>query len=185
MSEQRVVGHSVLMDVDEASVGPLRPRRPVDKTFRTYDQDQPMLLAPDLRDWLAAEHPARWVDALVEDGLDLSPIYDDYTDVRGGPPYDPRLMVKILIYGYSHGITSSRALERRCHDDIAYGFLTAQQAPDFVAISRFSDPARRGIQGAVHAVAGVVRQGWPGLVGAGRFGRLEDPGLSKSAPGDE
>ena len=55
----------------------------------------------------------------------------------GGPPYDPRLMVKVLIYGYSHGITSSRALERRCHDDIAYGFLTAQQAPDFVAISRF------------------------------------------------
>jgi len=46
-------------------------------------------------------------------------------------------MVKILIYGYSHGITSSRALERRCHDDIAYGFLTAQQAPAFVAISRF------------------------------------------------
>jgi len=42
-----------------------------------------------------------------------------------------------LIYGYSHGITSSRALERRCHDDVAYGFLTAQQAPDFVAISRF------------------------------------------------
>ncbi len=77
------------------------------------------------------------MDALVEYGLDLSPIYDDYTEVRGGPPYDPRLMVKILIYGYSHGITSSRALERRCHDDIAYGFLTAQQAPDFVAISRF------------------------------------------------
>jgi len=96
-----------------------------------------MLLAPDIRDWLAAGHPARWVDALVEDGLDLGPIYDDYTDVRGGPPYDPRLMVKVLIYGYSHGITSSRALERRCHDDVAFGFLTAQQAPDFVAISRF------------------------------------------------
>ena len=127
----------VLVDVDEASVGPRRPKRPVERTFRTYDQDQPMLLAPDIRDWLAAGHPARWVNDLVEDGLDLSPIYDDYTDVRGGPPYDPRLMVKILIYGYSHGITSSRALERRCHDDIAFGFLTAQQAPDFVAISRF------------------------------------------------
>jgi len=110
---------------------------PVDKTFRRYDQDQPMLLAPDLRDWLPAGHPARWVDDLVEDGLDLSGIYADYTDVRGGPPYDPRLMLKILIYGYSHGITSSRALERRCQDDIAFRFLTAQAAPDFVAISRF------------------------------------------------
>ena len=137
MSERRVAEHLVLMDVDEASVGPRRPKRPVEKTFRRYDQDQPMLLAPDIRDWLAAEHPARWVDALVEQGLDLSPIYDDYTEVRGGPPYDPRLMVKVLIYGYSHGITSSRALERRCHDDVAFGFLTAQQAPDFVAISRF------------------------------------------------
>ena len=185
MSEQRVAECSVLMDVDEASAGPRRRRTPVDKTFRRYDQDQPMLLAPDIRDWLAAEHPARWVDALVEEGLDLSPIYDDYTEVRGGPPYDPRLMVKILVYGYSHGITSSRALEQRCHDDIAYGFLTAQQAPDFVAISRFSDPARGGVQEAVHAVAGVVRPGRPGLVGAGRVGRLEDPGLSKSEPGDE
>jgi len=47
-----------------------------------------MLLAPDIRDWLAPGYPARWVDALVEYGLDLSPIYDDYTEVRGGPPYD-------------------------------------------------------------------------------------------------
>ena len=144
-----------------------------------------MLLAPDIRDWLAAEHPARWVDALVEEGLDLSPIYHEYTEVRGGPPYDPRLIVKILVYGYSHGITSSRALERRCHDDIAYGLLTAQQVPDFVACSRFSDPARGGVKEAVHAVTGVVRPGRPGLAGAGRFGRLEDPGLSKSEPGDE
>jgi len=127
----------VLVDVNGGAAAPVRPKTSVDKTFRRYDQDQPMLLAPDIRDWVAAEHPARWVDALVEDGLDLSPIYDDYTEVRGGPPYDPRLMVKVLIYGYSQGITSSRALERRCHDDVAFGFLTAQQAPDFVAISRF------------------------------------------------
>jgi len=101
-----------------------------------------MLLAPDLRDWLAVDHPARWVDDLVEHGLDLSAIYADYTKVRGAPPYEPRLMVKILIYGYSHGVTSSRALERRCHDDIAFRFLTAQAAPDFVAINRFR--ARHG-----------------------------------------
>ena len=67
-------------------------------------------------------------------------------------PYDPRLMVKVMIYGYSHGITSSRALERRCHDDIAFGFLTAHQTRDFVAISWFSDPARAGVQGVVHPV---------------------------------
>ena len=46
--------------------------------------------------------------------MDMSGIYADYTEVRGAPPHEPRLMLKILIYGYSHGITSSRALERRC-----------------------------------------------------------------------
>ena len=128
---------SVLMDLDPGSVGSVRPRSAVEKTFRRYDQDQPMLLAPDVRDWLPAEDPARWVDDLVEHGLDLSPFYDDYTEARGAPPYDPRLMLKVLIYGYSHGITSSRELERRCQHDVAFMFLTAQAAPDFVVISRF------------------------------------------------
>jgi transposase len=128
MSEPQVPQQSVLIDVEPLSADSVQAKTPVDKTFRRYDQDQPMLLAPDLRDLLGAGHPARWVDDLVEDGLDLSGIYADYTDVRGGPPYDPRLMVKILIYGYSHGITSSRALERRCQDDIAFRFLTAQAA---------------------------------------------------------
>src|SRR5674476_850374 len=142
MSEPGVPQQWVLMDVEPVAAGPVQAKVPVDKTFRRYDQDQPMLVAPDLRDWLGAGHPARWVDDLVEHGLDLSGVYAGYTDVRGGPPYDPRLMLKVLIYGYSHGITSSRALERRCHDDIAFRFLTAQAAPDFVAISRFR--ARHG-----------------------------------------
>jgi len=130
------------MDVEPVAEGLVRAKVPVDKTFRRYDQDQPMLLALDIRDLVGVGHPARWVDDLVEHGLDLSGVYADYTDVRGGPPYDPRLMLKVLIYGYSHGVTSSRALERRCHDDVAFRFLTAQAAPDFVAISRFR--ARHG-----------------------------------------
>ena len=137
MARVAIAEQSVLIDVEPGSEGSARRKRPVDKTFRGYDQDQPMLLAPDLRDWLPADHPARWVDDLVEHGLDLAPFYDDYTEVRGAPPYDPRLMVKLLIFGYSNGVTSSRALERRCHHDVAFMFLTAQAAPDFVAISRF------------------------------------------------
>lgn len=137
MPESRDVEQFVLMDVESGAEGSARPKRSVDKTFRRYDQDQPMLLAPELRDWLAADHPARWVDDLVEHGLDLAPFYDDYTEARGAPPYDPRLMLKLLIFGYSNGVTSSRALERRCRHDVAFMFLTAQAAPDFVAISRF------------------------------------------------
>ena len=70
-----------------------------------------MLLAPDIRDWLAAGHRARWVDALVEDGLELNPIYDDDTDVGGGPPYNPRLMVKMVIYGWRiQGVSATPGL---------------------------------------------------------------------------
>lgn len=128
----------VLIEVEAGSSGGERSvKRPVDKTFRRYLQDQPMLLPPDLRDWVAADHPARWVDDLVEHGLDLSAIYAAYTEARGGPPFDPRLMLKVLVYGYSHGITSSRALERRCRDDVAFRFLTGDSCPDFVAIARF------------------------------------------------
>jgi hypothetical protein len=83
MPELRDVEQSVLLDVEAAAAGLVRPKRPVDKTFRRYDQDQPMLLAPDLRDWLPADHPARWVDDLVEYGLDLAPFYDDYTEGGG------------------------------------------------------------------------------------------------------
>ncbi|MSX63122.1 MAG: hypothetical protein F2763_00300 [Actinobacteria bacterium] len=60
---------------------------------------------------MPADPLARWVNDLVEHGLDLTALYDDYTDVRGAPPYDPRLMLKLLIFGYSNGITSSRELE--------------------------------------------------------------------------
>lgn len=137
MSEPRDAEQSVLIDVEPGCEGSARAKRLVDKTFRRYDQDQPMLLAPDLRDWLPADHPARWVDDLVEYGLDLAPFFDDYTVARGAPPYDPRLMLKLLIFGYSNGVTSSRELERRCHHDVAFMFLTAQAAPDFVVISRF------------------------------------------------
>ncbi len=145
MWEQRVAEHSVLMDVDEASAGPRRPKRPVEKTFRRYDQGQPMLLAPDIRDWLAAEHPARWVDALVEEGLDLSPIYDDYTEVRGGPPYDPRLMVKVLILRllpWDHLVAGvGAALPRRRRLRV----LDCAAGPGLCGDQPVPDPARRGV----------------------------------------
>jgi len=166
MPEPRDPEQSVLIDVEASAAGSVRAKAPVDKTFRKYDQDQPMLLPPDIRDWLPADHPARWVNDLVEDGLDLSAVYGDYTEVRGAPPFDPRLMLKILIYGYSHGITSSRALERRCHDDVAFRFLTAQQAPDFVAISRFRTRHAKGFGELFTQALALCAQA--GLVSLGR-----------------
>ena len=166
MAKAAVAEQSVLMDLGPGVGGSTRPRPAVDKTFRRYDQDQPMLLAPDLRDWLPADHPARWVDDLVEHGLDLAPFLDDYTEARGAPPYDPRLMLKLLIYGYSNAVTSSRELERRCHHDVAFMFLTAQAAPDFVAISRFRKRHLQAFTALFTQALGLCAQA--GLVSLGR-----------------
>jgi transposase len=112
-------------------------RTAVDKRFRAFDPHQVLLLPPSLDDWLPQDHLARFVADLVDDVLDLSAILADYTEKRGYPPYDPRLMLRLLIYGYTTGVRSSRAIERKCADDIAFRYLAADQAPDFRSISRF------------------------------------------------
>ncbi|WP_434975738.1 IS1182 family transposase [Streptomyces bluensis] len=109
----------------------------MDKTFRAFDPHQVLLLPPSLDDWLPGDHLARFVADLVDEVLDLSPILADYTEKRGFPPYHPRLMLRLLIYGYTTGVRSSRAIERRCADDVAFRFLAAGQAPDFRSIARF------------------------------------------------
>jgi transposase len=126
-----------LFDVEP--VEPKRTRRAaaVDKTFRAFDPRQVLLLPPSLDDWLPEGHLARFVADLVDEVLDLGPVLADYTEKRGYPPYDPRLMVRLLIYGYTTGVRSSRAIERRCVDDVAFRFLAADQAPDFRSIARF------------------------------------------------
>lgn len=116
---------------------PEAPKVPVDKTFRPYNPDQVLLLPPSLDDWLSAEHLARFVAELVDEHLDLSRIHAAYTEGRGAPPFDPRLMVRLLIYGYTTGVRSSRAIERRCVDDVPFRWLAAGAAPDYRSIARF------------------------------------------------
>lgn len=110
----------------------------VDKRFRAFDPHQVLLLPLSLGDWLPQDHLVRFVADLVDDVLDLGPVLADYTEMRGCPPYDPRLMLRLLIYGEpDRGVRSSRAIERKCVDEVAFRFLAADQAPDFRSISRF------------------------------------------------
>src|SRR5512144_3090285 len=133
-----VVAEDQLFESDSMAVEPPRsPERPVEKTFRRYGQDQSFLMPPSLGDWLPEGHLARFVSELVEEVLDLSPFLASYTEARGYPPYDPRLMLKILLYGYTTGVRSSRTVEMRCHDDVAFRFLAANTAPDFRSVARF------------------------------------------------
>lgn len=76
-----------------------RGRIGAEKSFRPYDPDQLLPRSPSLQDWAPDGHLARFVSDLVEHGLDLSPIYAASEEERGFPPYDPRLMLKLLLYG--------------------------------------------------------------------------------------
>ena len=110
---------------------------PVNKTFRPFAPDQNFLLPPSLDEWLPADHMARFVADLVDEHLDLSRIHAAYEEKKGGPPYDPRLMVRLLIFGYATGVRSSRKLESACVDVVAFGWLAGGTAPDFRSIARF------------------------------------------------
>jgi transposase len=107
------------------------------KSYRPYLPDQEFLLPPSLRDWLPENHLAYFVSDVV-DNLDLSAMGAVYGDEqRGQPPYDPRMMTKLLIYGYCIGLFSSRRIQQRLHEDIAFRVLAAGNAPNFRTISDF------------------------------------------------
>jgi len=134
------LGEDGLFEVDSwqrVESGSVAAKPPVDKAFRPFDPGQGLLLPPSLDDWLPAEHVARFVADLVDEHLDLSRIRAAYTEGRGAPPYDPRLMVRILLYGYTIGVRSSRAIEVKCVDDVPFRWLAAGAAPDYRAIARF------------------------------------------------
>ena len=107
------------------------------KVFRRYDPGQSFLMPPSLDDWLPQDHVARFISEVVDDLLDLSAVYGSYVSASGAPPYDPTMMLKVLLYAYSTGVTSSREMERRCHIDVAFRWLSANSAPDYRSIARF------------------------------------------------
>ena len=107
------------------------------KTYRPYCPDQMFLLPPSLRDWLPENHLVYFVSDVV-DQLDLSAIESVYEkDDRGQPPYHPRMMTKILVYAYCVGVYSSRKIQKRLIEDVAFRVLAAGNEPDFRTISDF------------------------------------------------
>jgi transposase len=107
------------------------------KGYRAYLPEQELLLPPSLRDWLPEQHLVYFVSDVV-DQLDLSAMYGAYEkEKRGQPPYDPRLMTKLLVYGYCTGVFSSRRIQKRLQEDIPFKVLAAGNEPDFRTISDF------------------------------------------------
>ena len=105
--------------------------------FRSYAPDQLLLLPPDLREWLPEGHLAYFLLDVVGE-LNLTEIYASYDGSRGGRPgFDPRLMVALLLYGYCHGIVSSRKLEKATYESVPFRVLAANQHPDHDTIAEF------------------------------------------------
>ncbi len=94
-------------------------------------------MPPSLREWLPENHLVYFVSDVV-DQLDLSAMHAVYEkEKRGQPPYDPRLMTKLLVYGYCTGVFSSRRIQKRLREDIPFKVLAAGNEPDFRTISDF------------------------------------------------
>ena len=135
------------------------------KTYRPYDPDQQLLLPAALREWLPDDHLAYFISDVV-DQLELSEITARYErESRGGPPYHPRMMVKVLLYGYCVGVASSRRIAQRLHEDIAFRVLSANNTPDFRTISDFRKDNLDALSGLFLQVLALCRQA--GLVKLG------------------
>ena len=106
-------------------------------TFRPCQPKQSLVLPLNLQDWLPKGHLAYHVSDLV-DGLDLSAFYAPYEgDGRRKSPYEPRMMLKILIYGYATGVFSSRKIARKLEEDVAFRVLAAGNFPNHRTICGF------------------------------------------------
>ena len=141
------------------------------KTYLPYDPDQQLLLPQALQEWLPENHLAYFISDVV-DQLDLSEITERYErERRGGPPYHPRMMVKVLLYAYCVGVPSSRRIAQRLHEDIAFRVLAANNTPDFRTISDFRKDHLEALSGLFLQVlafcqgAGMVKLGHVALDG--------------------
>src|SRR2546426_2219007 len=162
------------------------------KQFRDCHLDQLLLLPPSLQDWLPEGHLARFVAEVVE-ALDLSAIYATYEegDGRGLAAYDPRMMVRLLIYGYCRGVASSRRIERATYDDVAFRYLAADQHPDHDTIADFRKEHLTGLSQLFVQVlrlcqqAGLVKLGHVALGGPkGEANRAKHKAMSYERMGE-
>jgi transposase len=103
--------------------------------FKEYRQHQMMLMPPSLDDKVPQEHLARYISKVVEQ-LDIKEIADSYSEL-GCHAYHPQMLLKVIIYGYSTGLRSSRRIQKEIREDLVFMWLAGMQEPDFRTISDF------------------------------------------------
>lgn len=103
-------------------------------SFRAYDQKKMFLLPPCLDEWVKKDHPARVFSEII-DRLDVSCLRTPKS--IGRPAYNPRMMLKALLWGYATGVRASRKIEEKLYSDVVFMWLAAMEKPDFRTICLF------------------------------------------------
>ncbi len=109
----------------------------MNKTYRDWSPDQSYMFPPSPQDWLPEDDLVYFLLDTVAT-IDLTPIFAHYErELRGQPPFHPRMMVALLLYCYATGTRSSRKIMRRCRTDVACRIIVGEDIPDFRTISDF------------------------------------------------
>jgi transposase len=141
------------------------------KTFRAWKIDEPLLLPPAVQDFVAKDHLAYFVLALIIEELDLKEITAAYSNEKGQPPFDPRMMTALLLYAYCRGIYSSRRIAQACRERMDFMSIIALDPPDFRTVSNFRGRHLKALAGLFVQVlklcekAGLVKLGHVALDG--------------------
>src|SRR6266568_78960 len=123
--------------------------------FLSYNPDQCMLLPSRVDDVLGSDHLCFFVHRVVE-RLDLHDYTESYA-AEGGLLYHPSLMLKVWLYAYALGVTSSRRLERRIREDLAFRYLAGGAEPDYWALNAFRRRHGRAINDCFTQVVEMAR----------------------------
>ena len=107
------------------------------KHFRPWNIDQTLLLPPSVQDFVPKDDVSRFFVGLARESLDLREITGSYVSGLGQPPFDPRMMVALLLHGYASGLYSSRRIARACRERNDFVMIVALDPPDFRTISDF------------------------------------------------
>lgn len=113
----------------------MKKRNDVKVIFKTYDQSQPMLLPPSLEELIAANHPVRTVNKVIEQ-IDLQPLLKKYK-AGGTSSFHPQMLLKVMVYAYINNLYSSRRIEEVLTRDIHFMWLSGMSTPDHNTIARF------------------------------------------------
>jgi transposase len=140
----------------------------VANSYRPVDRGQGFLLPPDMADWLPEDHLVWFLIDAVE-AMDTSVFHSRRARARvsqGRAGFDPDMLVTLLLYGYAHGVRSSRQIERLCGTDVAFRVICAQDVPDHTAIARFRCEHESAFKGLFEQVLVLCAKAGLGRVGS-------------------